>query len=137
MMYDVKKHKNPFFTYSLDGDCYRDSSDRLLGEFLKEDHNSMTPEVCKAICFEENNFQYAGVQHHYQCFCGNDAPPASKLLPQSQCSLSCSGDSSKKCGGAWTMNVYKKGNILKVLFKMHIKPSNHACIHSFVWFKLE
>ena len=81
----------------------------------------MTPEVCKAICFEENNFEYAGVQHHYQCFCGNNAPPASKLLPKSQCSFPCSGDSSKKCGGAWKMNVYKKSLIGKYKYQACIR----------------
>ena len=94
--------------YSLDGDCYKDSPSRLLGELRKEDKTGMTPEVCKAICFEKNNFQYAGVQYKYECFCGNNSPPSSKLLPISQCNLPCSGDSSKKCGGAWKMNVYKK-----------------------------
>ena len=44
----------------------------------------------------------------YQCFCGYKAPSLTKLLPKSDCNLACSGDSSKKCGGSWKMNVYKR-----------------------------
>ena len=92
---------------SLDGNCYTDSSDRLLKGLEKEDKIGMTPEVCKQICFENNNFQFAGVQYKYQCFCGNNAPPSSKLLPKSECNLPCSGDPSRKCGGVWKMNIYE------------------------------
>jgi len=90
-----------------DSSCYEDGSDRLLKGFRKDDKQSMTPEVCKKICFEDNNFQYAGVQYRYECFCGNTSPPASKLLAKSECNLPCSGDSSKICGGVSKMNVYK------------------------------
>ena len=66
---------------------------------------------CKKICFQDNNFQYAGVQYKHECFCGNDAPPSKYLLPMSQCDLPCSGDPSQKCGGVWKMNVFKRGKI--------------------------
>ena len=89
------------------GDCYEDSiSARLLLFQLKSD--DMTPEVCKTICFDQKNFQYAGVQYAKECYCGNDAPPISKLVPKSQCNLPCLGDSSKKCGAVFRMNIYKK-----------------------------
>ena len=90
----------------LDGDCYADSSSRLLGNFRHDDRSGMTPEFCQKICFDKN-FQYAGVQYYYECFCGNTAPPPSKLLSKSECNLPCSGDKSKICGGAWKMNIYK------------------------------
>ena len=95
---------------SLDGNCYTDGSgsDRLLNKLKIDDKTGMTPEVCKKICFEKNNFQFAGVQYEYECFCGNNAPPSSKLLPKSECNLPCSGDPSRKCGGEWKMNIFAK-----------------------------
>ena len=95
-------------SFSSDGACYADIPSRLLGQLKTNDKTGMTPEVCQTICFEKNNFQYAGVQFSIECFCGNYAPPSSKLLPKSECNRPCPGDSSKKCGGVWKMNVYKR-----------------------------
>merc|ERR1719431_1115250 len=103
-----------------DGDCYEDNPpSRLLGELLKDDQISMTPELCQRICFVDNSYKYAGVQYAYQCFCGNVEPPATKLLPRSHCSSPCAGNSDKMCGGSWKMNVYKNQETLE-----HIKKLN-------------
>ena len=86
--------------------------DRLLGDFRHDDKSRMTPEFCQKICFDKN-FKYAGVQYYWECFCGNTAPPTSKLLSKSECKLPCSGDKSKICGGVWKMNIYKnQGKVL-------------------------
>ena len=104
--------------FSLDGDCYADISSRLLGDFRYDDKNKMTPEFCQKICFEDKNFQYAGVQYYHECFCGNNAPPRSNLLSNSECNLQCSGDKAKICGGVWKMNIFKnRGKVqIKKLF---------------------
>merc|ERR1712172_215565 len=94
----------PYF--SLDGACYEDDSSRLLGGFRQDDRSDMTPEMCQEICFENNNFMYAGVQYAHECFCGNDEPPASKVRPRSECNMACTGNSAIMCGGSWRMNVY-------------------------------
>ena len=39
----------------------------------------MTVEKCKKMCFEDRNFNYAGVQDYFQCFCGNDQPSDSLI----------------------------------------------------------
>ena len=101
-----------FYYFTLDGDCYIDSSSRILPNLKKDDKNKMTPELCKKICFQDNDFLFAGVQHSHECFCGNAEPPLSKLAyPQSQCNMRCTGDSSKMCGGVWRINVFKRGKI--------------------------
>ena len=110
----LKNWDQSFTLFSLDGDCYEDSSSRLLGGLFKEDAR-MTPEFCKKICFEDNDFKYAGVQNAYECFCGSNSLPSSKLLPKSQCNTMCLGDSSKMCGGGWKMNIFKnKGTVVKL-----------------------
>ena len=89
----------------LDGECFVDSADRILSFEAKND-NQMTIKMCKQLCFEDNNYVYAGVQYSSYCFCGNDKPitPA----PDSDCSMTCSGDSSKMCGGQYRHNIYQK-----------------------------
>ena len=67
----------------------------------------MTPELCQRICFENNNFKFAGVQNAKECFCGNDEPPASKVMPRSHCNSPCSGNPHMMCGGSLRMNVYR------------------------------
>jgi len=90
-----------------DGACYEDNSSRLLGELQTDDHENMTPEECQRICFDVHNYQYAGVQYAHQCFCGDDEPPASKVMPRSECNRACTGNSAIMCGGSWRMNVYR------------------------------
>ena len=91
-----------------DGECYQDNPSRILEGPRTDDKINMSPEFCKELCFKDDKFQYAGVQFTHECFCGNNAPPASMLRPSSECSLTCPGDSSKKCGASWRMNVYHK-----------------------------
>ena len=50
---------------------------------------------------------FAGVQFGHECWCGNDAPPQDRIVAKEECNVSCSGDSSLKCGGVWRMNVYR------------------------------
>jgi len=91
-----------------DGDCYEDSWwSRLLGEFRKDDGQIMTPELCQRICFENNNFKFAGVQNAEECFCGNVEPPATKVMPRSHCNSPCAGNPHEMCGGSLRMNVYR------------------------------
>ena len=70
--------------------------------------NQMTVYKCKQLCFEDRDYDFAGVQNRVQCWCGN-VEPKSELIPapQSQCSMPCPGDFTQKCGGSTTMNVYQ------------------------------
>ena len=81
----------------------------------------MTPELCQRICFENNNFKFAGVQNSHECFCGNVEPPASKVMPRSHCNSPCPGDPHKMCGGSWRINVYRNQGRLsgeKIIFPL-------------------
>ena len=110
-----------------DGECYQDISSRILEGGRTDDKINMSPKFCQDLCFGKN-FQYAGVQFTHECFCGNNTPPASMLRPISECSFTCPGDSSKKCGASWRMNVYHKlgsnGNVNL------INASNAANLHT-------
>ena len=61
---------------------------------------------CKETC---SSFGYYGVMGIKWCWCGNTEPSADRLVAEDECIQACQGDSSKKCGGAYRMNIYKNG----------------------------
>ena len=91
------------------GECFVDSADRILPFLACSGNCGMTIEKCKILCFVDNSYGYAGVQAGDECWCGNNAP--TNPVAQSECSMSCSGDTSQKCGGPWRMNIYSKDSV--------------------------
>ncbi|XP_052792798.1 neurogenic locus notch homolog protein 1-like isoform X2 [Mya arenaria] len=84
--------------------CYMDSTNRILLTWLSND-NSNTPARCIKLC-EDVGYRIAGVQYTAACFCDNKWQRTPQKVDDSECGMSCPGDSSYKCGGAWRMNVY-------------------------------
>ena len=79
--------------------------DRVGDRVLPYDGGSKagnTPAYCIAVCREEN-YEFAGVIGS-GCYCGHTAPGST--VSMDECNTPCPGDSSKKCGAAWRMNVY-------------------------------
>ena len=85
---------------TLEATIYRSLNSKYYG-------SGMTVDKCKKICFENNNFKYAGVETEIesQCFCDN---VMSHTTPASDCNTECSGDNSQICGGPYRINVYQK-----------------------------
>ena len=97
-----------------DGACFKDEKARILPE--EQTVPAVTPELCKQACFVENNYDFAGVQNGGECRCGEEEPPISNLLDDSQCNQPCKGDPSIMCGAARKNKVFKKSG------KNHHKP---------------
>ena len=97
-----------------DGACFEDDSSRILPE--EKTVPAVTPDLCKQACFVENDYDFAGVQNGNSCWCGDEEPPISNLLADSECNKPCAGDQSAMCGAAWKNNVFKKSG------KKHHKP---------------
>ena len=87
---------------TLEATIYRSLNSKYYG-------SGMTVDKCKKICFENNNFKFAGVETELkvesQCFCDN---VMSHTTPASDCNTECSGDNSQICGGPYRINVYQK-----------------------------
>ncbi|KAF9484188.1 hypothetical protein BDN70DRAFT_181683 [Pholiota conissans] len=70
--------------------------------------SNMTPTICQSLCL---GYTYAGVEYGQECYCGNSLTnngATGSVISTSNCQTPCAGDSSKMCGGGWTMNVYTK-----------------------------
>jgi len=61
-------------------------------------------------CIEEcrqQNYQFAGLQYHHECFCGNDYTKNGRAA-ESQCDHACRiGEG--MCGGKWRLSIYMIG----------------------------
>ena len=90
---------------SWDGECVKDSRERLLPTPLKVP--SLTPDKCIEACQENGLFSFAGVQNGRECWCGKVAPPEDRIVSMQECKHNCQGNSSIKCGGWWRMGVFK------------------------------
>ena len=65
-------------------------------------------------------FQYAGVQHSSECFCGNEYDKYGRAAA-GDCNMACAGNSSQICGGGWRNSVYKFGKLYIINTSMKSK----------------
>ena len=100
-----------------------DGPNRILPFKAVASGGRMTVEKCKKLCFQDNDYLYAGVQYASECWCGNETP--NTPAPQRECSWRCSGDYSQKCGGPWRMNVYQgtSGSVLYIHSLLNLMPT--------------
>merc|ERR1711892_1321495 len=89
---------------SWNGNCVVDDSERLLDD-MTTFPDTNTPNMCIENCYLKG-YLYAGVQYRSQCFCGDTAPPPSRVVSDEECNGQCTGDENKVCGGTWRMNVF-------------------------------
>jgi hypothetical protein len=85
--------------------CFHEGPQRVLPSkgFSAPD---MTAAKCQSNC---EGYAYFGLEYGSECYCGNDVPtiPA----PASECSMTCSGDSSQLCGAGDRLTVYGPVNV--------------------------
>ncbi|XP_050534829.1 xylosyltransferase oxt isoform X2 [Daktulosphaira vitifoliae] len=89
--------------------CYRENREnKLLQGYKTTNVFTNSQNICKDICLQ-SGFVYAGVEYGSECFCGNESPDWDLKLPDSLCDMQCPGNLSQKCGGHYTMNIFKTG----------------------------
>ncbi|XP_072155725.1 uncharacterized protein [Bemisia tabaci] len=94
--------------------CFKENAEKDNRKLLPDLHQqfvNLTPKICSEFCFK-NGFKLSGVQNGDDCFCTNkklDNSDHKKILFRTGCDIPCSGDVSKKCGGAQELNVYATG----------------------------
>ncbi|KAG8982997.1 hypothetical protein FRB94_008174 [Tulasnella sp. JGI-2019a] len=68
---------------------------------------SMTNTLCQSTC-AGMGYAYAGTEYADECYCGNTIG-GSLDLTDSDCNMTCAGDSTKLCGGSYRLSVYRSG----------------------------
>jgi hypothetical protein len=66
----------------------------------------MTVEFCAAFCV---GYQYFGLEHGGECYCGNTQPTTSQLASggETDCNMACNANGLELCGGNWRLSTYK------------------------------
>lgn len=82
--------------------CYTEGTGRALSEaFYPSDWQSI--EQCVTNC---SPYLYAGAEYGRECWCADSFGAGSVLAPDSDCSMTCSGNQYEYCGAGNQLSVY-------------------------------
>ena len=92
--------------------CYVDNANGRILANTQPDNTQLTVESCTTAC-SKAGYSVAGMEYSTQCFCGNaiiqGGAPASS---DTDCGMSCGGNSAEKCGGPNRMSIYSNGTLV-------------------------
>lgn len=89
--------------------CYRDNvSARTLAYASHKDFAVQTVETCTTWC-AANNFNICGLEYGSECYGDYSLPGGAEAAPETDCSMTCAGNSSQICGGGSRLSVYASG----------------------------
>ena len=88
--------------------CYKDGERRLLPyQGMPVNQNDLTVEKCARECYKLSGIStILGVESGTQCYCGDKIPKPARKANDTDCSNSCSGNSSENCGGPWHARLH-------------------------------
>ncbi|KXL49870.1 hypothetical protein M433DRAFT_300 [Acidomyces richmondensis BFW] len=93
--------RTPAMSYS---GCYSSST----GLSDQGSYTYQTPSYCQPICIGKNQAVF-GLSQGSNCWCGNELPPASSKVDDSNCNTPCNGYGLDDCGGTNYFSVYLTG----------------------------
>jgi hypothetical protein len=67
----------------------------------------MSYQACATFC---SGYNYFGVEYSDECHCGDSFSNPTSIAPETDCSMSCSGDDTEACGGPNRLNIFKSSN---------------------------
>lgn len=85
--------------------CYKEWKDHNMKNEL---HSFNTPNMCSRYC-DKAGFRYFGISYRTHCWCGNVPPDEKSKDDDRRCSVQCSGDANKYCGGVSNTAVFQIG----------------------------
>ncbi|KAF4635308.1 hypothetical protein G7Y89_g2796 [Cudoniella acicularis] len=94
-------------TWTYQG-CYTDSPVRTLNAASYVSPTNMTDEYCIGFCNQEG-YIYAGTEYSQECYCDNTINSISTVAASTDCSMSCTGNSSETCGGSSRLSLFWNG----------------------------
>lgn len=66
----------------------------------------MTTEACGEYCIN-SGFTWFGLEYSSECFCGHALDEDSKVAPEEECNMSCTGAPTEACGGSNRLSVWR------------------------------
>ncbi|KAJ1337595.1 WSC domain-containing protein [Microdochium nivale] len=96
--------------------CWTDDAPAPLAKavFYKQDQldaDNLTNEKCFAACLAKG-YPYAGTEWSRECYCGVVVGDGTALTDQSECTKTCTGDSTQICGGDARLSLYVAKGLL-------------------------
>ncbi|KAK8056954.1 WSC domain-containing protein [Apiospora rasikravindrae] len=90
--------------------CWQDGPNgRIIPTYQNPDSDNLTPQSCAYLC-QNRGYTISGTEFSRQCFCGNAIYNGGHVTSDpSQCSNTCSGDSSQICGGPGYLSIVSQG----------------------------
>ncbi|KAL2134895.1 hypothetical protein VTI74DRAFT_10530 [Chaetomium olivicolor] len=82
-------------------------SGRLLPQQVPDPAGN-TPALCASLCAQQG-YTISGTEYSVQCFCGNALYNGGAKTAESDCSMSCPGDATQKCGAGDRLSIVSKG----------------------------
>lgn len=84
--------------------CFQEGNGKLALQGYSTSSSSMTVPMCKSYC-NQLGYTMAGLRNGNQCYC-DSVFNGGQLLPDSQCSTPCAGNSTQFCGNTYTLSLY-------------------------------
>jgi WSC domain len=93
--------------------CWSDGSNRILtGNYYFD--AQMKPELCRNLC-ALSTWSIFGIESGDTCYCANKIASYALSAGESECSVTCPGNSAILCGASWRLNIYSAtGNVAPV-----------------------
>ncbi|KAM3070359.1 hypothetical protein ACMFMG_010190 [Clarireedia jacksonii] len=66
---------------------------------------NMTTEACLSAC-KQGGYAFAGTEYSQECYCGVVLGNGTAKVDDSNCAMTCNGNTSEFCGGAANLNLY-------------------------------
>ncbi|KAK7924877.1 WSC domain-containing protein [Apiospora marii] len=90
--------------------CWQDGPNgRIIQDYQAPDSANLTPQNCAFLC-QNRGYTIAGTEFSKQCFCGNAIYNGGHVSNDpTQCSNTCSGDSTQTCGGPGYLSIISQG----------------------------
>ncbi|KAH8205437.1 hypothetical protein TruAng_000343 [Truncatella angustata] len=91
--------------------CYSEGSSGRAFLNQQPDSQTLTIESCVDACIGLG-YSVAGMEYAAQCFCDNYLRNGAAIVPDTDCSMACSGDASEKCGAGSRLSIYSNATLV-------------------------
>lgn len=90
--------------------CYIDGANGRILSNTQPANATMTNEQCITSC-QAAGYSVAGNEYSTECYCGNAIINGGALVADTQCYMTCGGNSSEMCGAGSRMSIFAMGNL--------------------------